>query len=48
MLNDYEQTETRRYYRNIRNKTSYQRKLLKNLTTDTGFDLICSRCLAGY
>ena len=44
-LSDYEKTETRRYYRNVRDQKSYQKKLFKTLATDTGFDVICSSCL---
>ena len=44
-LSDYEQTETRRRYVNIRNRSRYQRKLLETIATDTGFDIICSSCL---
>ena len=44
-LKDYEQTDTRRHYINIRDKSRYQKQQLASLATDTGFDVICSSCL---
>ena len=44
-LSDYEKTETRRYYVNLRNSLRYQKKLRQTFSTDTGFDVICASCL---
>ena len=44
-LSDYEQTEKRKIYRNVRNQNRYQRLVYLGLPTDTGFDVICSSCL---
>ena len=44
-LSDFEQTETRRLYVNMKNRLRYQRKLYDTFASDTGFDVICSSCL---
>ena len=44
-LSNYEQTEARRIYNNIRNKKKYQELLSLSLLNDTGFDVVCSSCL---
>ena len=40
-LSDYEETETRRRYVNIRNNQRYQKKLFETYANYTGFEVIC-------
>ena len=44
-VNDYELKATRRHYRTKRDNLRYQKKLVSTISTDTGFDIICSSCL---
>ena len=42
---EYDHTATRRFYLAKKYQEKKQSSLLKTLTTDTGFDVICSSCL---
>ena len=44
-LSSYEYTETRRIYRAIKDRKKQIGLLLKSLSTETGFDVLCSSCL---